>query len=200
MKSTLLEFLKKTPIRAHHLLLFRVSFALLTGIMLFIGDYATRVIFLTLYQFVFLVDYVDGPLARYRNEFSLVWQKRDRIAHYLIAVLFLTGIVWSHYMSSDNATLLTIGLFGSSSLFLTLIVDTTILQRLATIKKIREVHENKGIFYPIYSFLPIDAPFTFFYFLVVFDAIPTAIVFLSSLYFLILLKKIYTVLTWKKRT
>ena len=199
MKRTLLEYLKNTLVKPQHLLLFRFVFAIVTGIILFFGNYLYSVIFLTTYQFVFLLDYVDGPLARYRKQYSLKWSKFDRIAHYLISILFFLGISVSYFGESSSYLFLSLGLIGSSAIMLTLILELIWLRKFISFKKLRDIHKDKWLFSPIYSFLPIDGPFTLFYFFVLFNVLPFAIIFLSVLYLLILVKKIFILLKWKVR-
>ena len=198
-EKTLFPLLKDSFIQPYHLLLFRISFAVLTGLALFLGDYFLTFIYLTAYQFVFLLDYVDGKIARYRNIFSEKWRRVDRTAHYLISSLFLLGITYSYFELSGNLFFLISGLIGSLSIILTLAIDSLILHKHLSFEKLKNVQDKRGVFKNFYSFLPIDGSFTIFYFLVIFRLENIAIIFLTVMYLLVLIKKSVTLSRWRKK-
>jgi hypothetical protein len=201
MEKTVLKFLKKTKIKSQSLLLFRIFFSIITIITIFIGDYIYIAIFLTTYQFVFLLDYVDGALARYRGKFSPKWRRVDRTSHYLISFLFLFALNYTLFLKQFDLATFVIGLIGSSSILLTFFIDTLWLNKFISFDKMKEIHDKRGFFSGFYSFLPIDGPFTFFFFLVIFKLFKIAVIFLSLMYLAIFIKKIFFSLRWliKKR-
>jgi hypothetical protein len=196
MRKTVFEFLKKTKIKPRHLLIFRIFFALLTIIIIFLGNYFYIVIFLTIYQFVFLLDYVDGALARYRKEFSKKWRRVDRTSHYIISFLFLFALNYFLYTNIPNVPIFIIGTVGSISILLTFSVDAIWLNKFISFEKMKKIHDKRGFFSGFYSFLPIDGPFTLFFFFIIFKLFKIAIIILSLMYFAILIKKIFISLRW----
>tara|TARA_Y100000034_G_C6884961_1_gene406167 strand:+ start:1318 stop:1953 length:636 start_codon:yes stop_codon:yes gene_type:complete len=200
MQKTLLEYLKKTNIKPQSLLFFRIFFALLTGVVLFMGEYVLSLIFLTIYQFVFLLDYVDGPLARFRNEFSPKLNKVDRLAHSLTTFLFLLAITTSYYFSSSNIFLLGVGLVGSFSVLSNLLLEVFWTNnRGISLKELKKLHKVKKRNFLFYNFFRIDGPFTLFFFLVIFNFLVITIWLFGIMQFLIFLKKIYTLIKWIKK-
>ncbi len=197
-EKILFNFLKDSKVKPLHLLFARILFAIITGVVLLFGNYLYAIIFLTIYQFIFLFDYVDGKLARYRKEFSLKWRKIDRALHYLTSALFLLAITIPYYLKSNEILIFLIGLCGFLSIIATFLVDTLNLRDM-DFDKMKIVHSKKGLFRHFYSFLAIDGSFTFFFFLVIFNQIKIAIIFLSVLNLLILIKKINMFIKWKKK-
>lgn len=191
-------------IKPYHLLLFRVSFAIITALSFFTNNLLLILSFLTVYQFVFLLDYVDGSIARYRKQFSPKWRRVDRTSHYLISTLFLLGISYYSFSINYDFPFLVIGLIGSISIFFTFIIDSIWLSSRISFDKFVEIHNRRGVISIVYSFLPVDGSFTIFYFSILASLIfpyvlNISIIFLSSLYLLTLFKKTYNLLIWKKK-
>ena len=92
-----------------YLMWIRIIFAFITIIVLFQGNWFYSIFIFTLYQFVFLLDYVDGPLAKKKKVFNIKYQQIDRQAHNIISFLLLLGIT----IGFTTGWFLYIGIFGS---------------------------------------------------------------------------------------
>ncbi|MGV8142519.1 MAG: CDP-alcohol phosphatidyltransferase family protein [Candidatus Pacearchaeota archaeon] len=196
-KKFLLPLFIKLNVPSKFLLFFRIFFAFVTGVLLFF-DNALSLIFLIAYQFVFLVDYVDGPLARLRKEFSPKLNRVDRVAHSLTSALFLLAVTVALFLRIDNLYFLAIGLVGVFS-----IISSVLLEWFWTakegisLKELKERHKistNKQFLF--YNFIRIDGPFTLFFFLKILNLDLYLLIFFGILNFLILGKKVYSLTTW----
>ena len=193
MRTKALEYLKKTDISPEFLTSFRIAFSMLTGIFLFLGNYWISALVLTLYQFVLLLDYVDGPLARYKNIFSLGWQKTDMVFHYISPILFMSAINLSYFLKVHNLNIFLIGITGSLAIFLALIYELSLYNKRnvnISKKKRAELYGYKGGITKIYSFFGIDSPFSLFYFFIILNMVWFTILFFSVLRVLIFIKKV----------
>lgn len=202
MRGPVFDYLKKTKISPEFLTSFRIIFALITGVVLFFGNYFLSLVFIIVVQFVFLLDYVDGPLARYKKRFSKKWQKADMIFHYITAALFLYAITTSYYRGSSNILLLTLGIVGTFTILYTLLISLTWYGKLGmplTEKdKKKAKRENKSIITKFYSFLGIDSPFSLFFIFVVLDILAVAVIFYSILKIAIFIKKVLYLQRWQR--
>ena len=202
MQGPVFNYLKKTNVSPEFLTLFRIIFAFITGIILFFGNYWLSLIFLTLAQFVFMIDYVDGPLARYRKRFSTVWQKADRVMHYVISALFLFAITISYFIKTENYVMLTVGIIGFLAIIYTLLLNILWYGKLGfpltQEDKEKSKRENTGILTKFYSFLGIDIPFSLFFIFFIFNLISISIVFFSLLKTVIFINKIFYLRKWQK--
>jgi phosphatidylglycerophosphate synthase len=198
-EKTLLPLFWTLKIKPSYLVLFRVFFGILTAGTLFQGRTIISLVFISIYQIVFLLDYVDGKIARKRNEFSSKWRRFDRSAHYFISFLFLLGISYGLFMEIGKMDVFLIGIVGSLSILLTFLIDTLWLQSGINFENLKKIHDKKSIVTPIYSFLTIDGAFTLFYWFYLLNIIKFSIIFFSILKFLILIKKIYGFIKWKRK-
>ncbi len=188
-KRYLLPVCKKLGILPESLVLFRIAFAIFTAFSIAFFNFKIAVVVLFIYQIVFLVDYIDGELAKYYKSFSIKWNIFDRGAHYVVSMLFLLAAVLTYSTSSIN---LILGLLGSGLIIVNLIAEQIWLRNKGiSLDKLRGPTEKQGILSPIYSFLPIDGPFTIFFFLFVFKFFSILIVFYSLLYLATLINKIF---------
>ena len=181
----ILPFLKRVKIPVEFLTLFRIISGFIVAILIFFGNYFLTIISLTIYQFILLLDYVDGDVARYQKRYSLKWVKGDYFFHYVVSFLFLLAITLSYLSKMGFGFISWIGIFG---------VITAGINCFFGMKKFHVVRIKgegyKGIFSPIYSLLSSENPFSIFYFLMLFNLIPITIVFYSLLNVLLILKKL----------
>lgn len=205
MQGRVLKYLKKTNMQPETLVIFRIAFAIIAATILFSGDYLLSAIFITLYQFVALLDYVDGSLARYRKKFSFKWKKIDMSFHYIISSLFLLGLTVSYFIKNYNLILFEIGILGVTATIASLLMESAWFEERNVklgrkSKKRTELYGHKGFYTKIYSFLNIDAPFSLFFFFVILNLIPVAIVFFGLLKILIFIRKILLFKKWHLKT
>ncbi|MDO8623479.1 MAG: methyltransferase domain-containing protein [archaeon] len=165
----------KTGIPAEFLTVFRFLFGILTAFFLLKGNYFYSIAFLLIYQFVFLLDYVDGELARKQRRFSIKWLYIDRIFHYITTILFLTSLA----ILTKNMTWILWAFFSSLAFSLTGIIDTRNSdKRLGKDVKERKIDKYENIT----GLLLIESPFSLFFFLVLFKLNIIAIILYSSFY------------------
>lgn len=192
--TTLLPYFEKANVSPRFLLFFRIFFAFITGLAIILGNWVVAVIFLTIYQFVFILDYIDGPLARRKGEFSPFLNKFDRIAHALTSAFFLMGIT---LMFQENWTVY-VGIAGVLSILASIVIDTFWIKT-AGLAEVKKVHKVKGKFFGLYNLLRIDGSFTLFYFLFLMRLFEIDLYALSILNILMLSKKAYNFIIWKSK-
>jgi phosphatidylglycerophosphate synthase len=190
-RGHLLPLFKKLGIRPEPLVVFRIVFAIASGFSIMLLDWKYSIIVLTVYQFVFLLDYIDGELAKHFKAFSLRWNLLDRIAHYVVSAFFLFAVTLRF---AEKGPVLWIGLLGSSFILLNLAIEQFgLMKKRVRLDNLRGQPEEQGMASPIYSFLPIDGPFTIFYILFLARLYYPLVVFYGLLYTITLIKKIVAV-------
>jgi ubiquinone/menaquinone biosynthesis C-methylase UbiE/phosphatidylglycerophosphate synthase len=173
----------KAKISPEFLTIFRIIFGIATALVLMQGIYIYSIIMLLLYQFILLLDYIDGPLARYQNKFSLKWVYIDRIFHYLVTALLLIGLSIS---TKDNILIL-ISFISASSFIIVGLIDTKNSDiRLNKDLKSREIKKYENIM----DLFIIESPFSLFFFLILFNLIRITIILYSLFYILGFIYKI----------
>ncbi len=197
-KRHLLPLCKRLGIMPESLVLFRIAFALFAAFSIIFFDFKVAIIVLFIYQIVFLVDYIDGELAKYYKSFSIKWNIFDRGAHYVVSMLFLLAVTLNY---SSNTINLVLGFLGSGLIIANLVAEQIWLRNKGiSLDRLRSPTEKQGILSPIYSFLPIDGPFTIFFFLFMFKFFSILIVFYSVLYLATLINKIFILSKYGKGT
>ncbi len=199
-KKFLLPLFIRLNVPSKFLLFFRIFFAFVSGVLL-LFDNTISLVFFIAYQFVFLVDYVDGPLARIRKEFSPTLNRVDRVAHSLTSALFLLAITISLFLRINNLYLLGIGTIGVFSIISSILLEWfwTAKKRIS-LKELKERHKiSTSSQFLFYNFIRIDGPFTLFFFLKILNLDLYLLIFFGILNFLILGKKVYSILTWKEK-
>jgi len=185
------KFFDKAKISPEFLTIFRIIFGIITAFVLMYGIYIYSIIVLLFYQFVLLLDYVDGPLAKYQKKFSIRWVHIDRIFHYIITAFLLVGLS----ISTNNGFLISISLISVSSFLIVGLIDTKNsdlrLNKKLKPRKIEKYDNLMGIFI-------IEAPFSLFFFLVLFNLIKITIILYSIFYLFGFIYKIIKMLKSKK--
>jgi phosphatidylglycerophosphate synthase len=198
IKKYFLNFLEKKKIKPSTLVIIRFIFAFLTAGIIFYGSFILSIIFLTIYQFVFLLDYLDGPLARKRKEFSIKWSRADRIGHSIVTALFLSGVVFRFYLNGGGEKIIILGGLGITTILLSQLIEIWwINQKGMDFGKLKKIYQVKGKFFLIYNFLRIDGFLTLFFFLYIFNYHKILILFFSFMYMIIFIKKIRSFIKWK---
>jgi len=173
----------KSNASSESLFFFRIIFGLLVGCILFFGNYLYSAIAISLFQFVMLLDYIDGTLARNKGRFSHKFLLLDRYFHYFISAFFLLAVAFSIH----NFTFLIVGSIGSLFIILTALIENLYLK-----DKLKEVRQQKrqSKFQNLRDFLIIDSPFSIFFFLIVLNQLTLIILLFSFVKFVLLVKKI----------
>jgi len=192
LTQPVLEFLKKTNVSAEELTLFRIFFGLFTALILFSGVYVYSLIIISFYQLVMLLDYIDGPLARYRKTFKISWVYLDLMTHLILAVLFLSAVILSYYFEKNSLFFLILG-FIMIILFLlnNIFNKKSPLDRWTNIKKYPHNWKNNWIS-PIISWAKIERPFNLFFIFIILNQKKLLISFYFLIYLLSTIYKFYS--------
>ncbi|MAG20330.1 hypothetical protein CL618_02760 [archaeon] len=180
----LLPFFVRNNISPEFLVLFRIIFGFITALSLFFLEYPFYIIFLVLYQFVLILDYVDGDLARIQKKFSLTWAKIDFVFHYILSFSFLLALLIKYFSNYGTNTIFFICLVGISLIMIIMLISTYNY-------KIVSGRGYQGFLKPIYSFIAMENTFNLFFFLMIFNLWELALFCYSLLYILIFLVKVY---------
>lgn len=165
----IINFLKKTKVTAEALTLFRIVAGIVVALILFAGDYTAVLIAIIIYQFILILDYVDGPLARYRKNFKVSWVYLDHMTHIMLSFLFLLAITASYYLQTGISLFLALGFVAITSLLFTNIFNLKAF--LATrFNKVKKSKSEESTAYKIFSSIfKIEEPFSLFFFLIILD-------------------------------
>lgn len=188
----LIEFFKKTNISAEELTLFRLVFGFFTVAVLFQGIYIFSLISVFIYQFILFLDYIDGSIARYRNNFKISWVYLDLMMHIILSFLFLLAITVSNYLKTSSSIFLISGL-----LTCTFFLFNNIFNKKSSLDKWKEIHKNpknteKKRFVGLKVFTKIERPFGLFFILVMLNLHKTLILIYLAIYFFAMLHKFYS--------
>ena len=174
-------FFNKKKIKSEYLTIFRITFGILTALVLAQGQLIFSIFFLFLYQIVLLLDYVDGELARLQKRFSIRWLHIDRIFHYIVTSLLFVGLAYS----SHNNYYISISLISVLAFLIVGLVDTK-----NTDARLGKIKQKKSKLKDLASFLIIESPFSLFFFLIIFNFVKTTIIIYSLFYFFGFLYKV----------
>jgi len=188
----LLPFFVRNNICPEFLVLFRFIFGFITAFSFFFLKYPFYVIFLVLYQFVLILDYVDGDLARVQGKFSLTWAKVDFVFHYILSFSFLLALLIKYFFNYGTNTIFFI-CFGGVSLIIVIIFISTYTHNRIGLKGRR----YNGSLRPIYSFIAMEHSFNLFFFLMIFNFWELTLFFYSLIYILIFLVKAHKFIRYK---
>lgn len=188
----LIEFFKKTSISAEELTLFRIFFGFFTFLSILFGSYLQSLVVVFLYQFILLLDYIDGSIARYRNNFKISWVYVDLIGHIVLSFLFIISITFSYYFKTSSNLFLFFGcLTGILFLF------NNIFSKKSHLDKWKEIHKNpkrnkEEKFSNLKVFVKIEKPFGLFFILIMLNLCAFIIIFYFILYFINTTYKFYS--------
>ena len=157
----MLNFFTKIKMPAEFLTLFRVVFGFIVAFFISQGNYNYSIILLLIYQFVLMFDYIDGKLARIQKRFSLKWLHFDRLFHRVLNALFLISVA----ISIQNPFLIILT-STSSLLFL---VTGRISNPLTNEEEKKRGIKNNNRLERILGLFIIEAPFSLFFFLMLFN-------------------------------
>ena len=181
----LLEYCKKHNVSPEFLMILRLTVAIITGIVLFSGNYLLSAIFITLCQFTFLLDYIDGPLARYQKCFSIKLNIIDRKYHYIIPALFLAAITCVSFFKYNNLIATVFGCLGIVSILLTLFIESKYLNA----ESFNKIKHLKTKYQGLHTFFGIDLPFSLFFILIITNQIVFATIFFGVLRTLMFIRR-----------
>lgn len=187
-------------ISASFLVIFRLLFATITLYTIVFSPLLISFLFVFLYQFLFLLDYVDGSLARKREEFRENWNYLDFTMHYIFSVLFISAISLRIFLNSGDILFMIVG-FSSAHLLLLNSLSTKDYFFLIRHKKLLIEKANKKrnfVIRTLYSFTRIEEPFGFLFIFVALQFLfyPTInfyVIFVLIYFFIGLINLIYRI-------
>jgi phosphatidylglycerophosphate synthase len=179
----------KIGISAEGLTIFRVLFGLAAIYLFYSGTYLAYILFLLAYQLVFLVDYVDGRLARLQKRFSFKWLYFDRIAHYVITFLFLLVL----NLKYPNIILLYVSLISVLVFSFIGVYDTFRNYKHSAALTPGSLRETA------FGFFIIEAPFSLFFFGVLFRLYGLTLLLYSIFYTLAVIYKLIIIAKKRKK-
>lgn len=192
VRGILLPIFKILNVQAETLFYFRIFFAFATiWFLAFMNDIG--IVLFVIYQFVFMLDYVDGRLADLQHRFNKKYAKADRYLHMIISGLFLMAISFLFYKSSGDLgrtariSIAGLGILSSACVLCKPLQEAD--QPLAEVKRDSLV---KGKNFLWYNFLRIDGTFTLFFFLVLFKLYFWTIIIYAPIQLIIMVRKVLT--------
>ncbi|MFA6023168.1 MAG: CDP-alcohol phosphatidyltransferase family protein [Candidatus Pacearchaeota archaeon] len=163
--------IKDTKIKAEYLTSIRIFLSILLPALLIFSSRWQTLIIIILLQFVLWIDYIDGAIARYKNNYKSKWVYIDAVSHYIISALTLFFLGLAVYYRYGNVFDIAIG--SLSAIFL-------LSSRISKFNPDREMNVNplvKGKKVIIYDLISLEQPFNLLFFFLIFDLFPLALYF-----------------------
>tara|TARA_Y100000310_G_scaffold204358_1_gene204617 strand:- start:5824 stop:6480 length:657 start_codon:yes stop_codon:yes gene_type:complete len=178
-------------IPASLLMTFRFLFAIIVIYTIVLAPLLISFLFVLSYQFLFLLDYVDGNLARRRKEFKESLNYLDFFMHYVFSILFISAISLRIFLDSGNVLFMVLGFFAGILLLLNSLStkDYFLLIRHGKLSSKKEDKESKFFIRTLHSFTRIEEPFGFLFIFVIlqflfYPRIDFYIIFVSFYFFI----------------
>jgi len=113
-----------TPLSANHITLISIGCGLVGGLFFTCPASSSLLIGVILFHAWYLLDHVDGQVARYRNQSSLSGVYLDYLSHYIVHAAFFFGIGFQAFFLSDAPLFLLLAvLAGAGSMLLGIFYD-----------------------------------------------------------------------------
>lgn len=107
-----------TPITANQVTMLSILSGVFGGFFLILSDNLFDIIGILLLQFYWLLDHVDGEIARYRKSGSLTGEYIDFAAHYMVYTIFLMGMTFGAYKDIGQIWVFVFGFSATTSVVL----------------------------------------------------------------------------------
>ncbi|MAG08681.1 hypothetical protein CMO89_04355 [Candidatus Woesearchaeota archaeon] len=137
-----------TSITANQVTVFHILITLLGAVLLFFGTLEYMLIGILLMNFGFILDTVDGEIARYRKQTSILGVHIDEISHQFLPKFMYFGIAFSVFLNTAKISALIFGflavVFSASVVFMAL-TWTIVNKRLEAIKSMEDSKEGINI-------------------------------------------------------
>ncbi|MDP2923632.1 MAG: CDP-alcohol phosphatidyltransferase family protein [Candidatus Omnitrophota bacterium] len=145
MALVLSWLLLHTPITANQVTLFSLVAGGLGCVMFAHGSKVAMAVGAILLQLWYLLDHVDGQIARYRKQVTLTGVYFDYVSHYLIHIGIFFGIGYGIFASSGNLFYFIMGITaGMGVTFLNLIYDVQYKAYFSKIIKLDVIFLKRG--------------------------------------------------------
>jgi phosphatidylglycerophosphate synthase len=113
--------LLQTPIRANQVTLLHMALGILGSVLLAFPSLWVRLTGCALLYSGFVVDNVDGEIARFRREVSITGKYIDTVAHTIVNAMMFFGFGFGAYWDANNLSTI---VFGFLAAFFCLRIDT----------------------------------------------------------------------------
>jgi len=164
----LISFCEKRNISPEFLTIFRILFGILVAYTLLRGNYIPSLILILIYQFVLLLDYVDGPLAKKQKKYKLNWVYLDHMTHLVLSTFFLLAVSFAYFNFTLNLTFLVLGCLAAVLFLFNNSLDKKAFLAIRFNKTKKQTNsKNQNSF--LKSLIKIEEPFSLFFFLIVLD-------------------------------
>lgn len=104
-----------TSVTAHQVTTFAILTALTAAIFMSQGDPARFFIGACILQFWYLLDHVDGQIARYRKKQSIDGLFFDFVMHHLVSLMVLFAVGWAVYSQTLDPRWILVGYMAATS-------------------------------------------------------------------------------------
>jgi len=137
ISTIITNILVKTEILPIHVTIIHIFIALLSAILFSLGVYGYAIAGSVLLLLAFILDCVDGEIARYKNLGSLLGGWLDHVSDYFILFIVIVGITLGTFRSNEDIKTLILGLI---SLMIIAIIGVISISRIdAKIKKLKAI-------------------------------------------------------------
>jgi len=116
--------LLRTPITANQTTILMIFVGVIAGILFVMGSTLTTLIGALIFQFFFILDHVDGEIARGKDTCNVTGVYLDRLANFIVAPLIFAGLSIGVYQQFPSLGVLIFGLIASWSSVLLLLIGS----------------------------------------------------------------------------
>jgi len=109
------KILLYTPITANQVSLFGMIIGICGAFSIGYGTFRSGVVGVILLQFSYLLDCIDGEIARYRKQSSVNGIFIDFLGHRILIPLMFLGATFMIYMNTQNIFMLIVGILGAEA-------------------------------------------------------------------------------------
>ena len=112
------KFFLYTPISANQITVLMTILGVICGFLFALGTVFYSLLGALLLQFWFILDHVDGEIARYKKTTSLIGAYLDYLAHVIVHPAVFIGITFGIYQNFPSLTVFILGFVAALSLIL----------------------------------------------------------------------------------
>jgi len=163
------DFIKDTKIKAEHITTARIVLSLILPMFIILGSYLQMLMVLILLQLVLWTDYIDGLIARYKNNFKQNWVYLDTITHYIISALLLFDLGLANYLKGYGVTYIILGSLSAIFLLFNRLIKVDYEKRYEKDNAAKIKSEKFRKFSLFYDFTSLEQPFGFLFFFLIFN-------------------------------
>lgn len=138
----LTHVLLHTPISANQVTILMLLVGMVSGTLFIIGNYWCSLAGSILFPIMYILDGVDGEVARYRNSCSLKGVYLDRVSHIITYPFLFIGITFGVYINNHDIRVFIFGFLATYFFTSLLLVD---LEKSKISGNSKPFHEPDGV-------------------------------------------------------